>query len=110
MVTVTLQIKKGEMDKKYNPSNFFLETFEYNILKKIDEEKSNSQPEEIIAERVRWRIEKADGEDLSDMTPLEGDEGLTGMLPLEGDEKVKEGKCFDSKQIIQSFDSKQIIN
>ena len=53
MVTVILQIKKGEMDKKCNPRKFFLESFKCNILKKKDEEKTKSQPQETIAERVK---------------------------------------------------------
>ena len=46
-----------------------------------DEEKSKSQREETIAERIKLRRRKADDVDLSDMPPLEGDE-----------EEVKEGK------------------
>ena len=59
MVTVILQIKKGEMDKKCNPRKFFLESFKCNILKKKDEEKTKSQPQETIAERVKWRRQKS---------------------------------------------------
>ena len=50
-------------------------------MKKKDEEKSKSQSEETIAERVKLRRQKTDDEDLSDMPPLESDE-----------EEVKEGK------------------
>ena len=52
-----------------------------NISKKKDEEKTKSQPEETIAERVKLRRRKADHEDLSDMSLLEGDK-----------EEVREGK------------------
>ena len=51
------------------------------------------QPEETIAERVKLRRQKADDEYLSDMPPLEGNEGLADMLTLEEDEEeVKAGK------------------
>ena len=46
------------------------------------EEKSKSQPEKTIAERVKLRRLKADDEDLSNIPPLEGDE------------EVKEGNGF----------------
>ena len=46
-----------------------------------DEEKSESLPEETIAETVKLRRQKADDEDLSDMPSLEGD-----------GKEVKEGK------------------
>ena len=42
--------------------------------------KGKSQREEVIPERVKLRTEKADDEDSSDMSPLEGDE------------EIKEGK------------------
>ena len=48
MVTVILQIKKGEMDKKYNPRKFFLESFKCNILKKKDEEKTNHSHKKLL--------------------------------------------------------------
>ena len=73
--------KKEEMDKKYDHNNLFLKNYKYNEWYKKDEEKSELQPEEAIAERVKLRRQKADDEDLSDMPPLEGDE-----------EEVKEGK------------------
>ena len=75
--------KTEEMDKKYDPSNLFLEGYKYDILYKEDEEKSKSQLEETIAKRVKLRRQKADDEDLSDMPPLEGDK-----------EEVKEGKVL----------------
>ena len=49
--------------------------------KKKNKEKSKSQPEKTIDERVKLRIQKPDDKDLSDMPPLEGDE-----------REVKEGK------------------
>ena len=73
--------KKEEMDKKCDHNNLFLKNYKYNEWYKKDEEKSELQPEEAIAERVKLRRQKADDEDLSDMPPLEGDE-----------EEVKEGK------------------
>ena len=69
------------MDKKYDSSNLFLKGYKYDVLYKKDEEKSKSQREETIAERVKLRLQKLDNEDLSDMPPLEGD-----------DEEAKEGK------------------
>ena len=58
---------------------YFLKVYDkwYEIYK----EESKSQLKETIAERVKLRRQKADGEDLSDMPPLEGDK-----------EEVKEGK------------------
>ena len=43
-------------------------------MKQKNEEKSKSELEESIAESVKLRRQKTDGEDLSDMPPLEGDE------------------------------------
>ena len=68
------------MNKKYDPSHLFLKGYKYDKWCKRDEEKSKSQLEETIAERVKLRRQKADNEDLSDMPPLEGHE------------EVKEGK------------------
>ena len=68
------------MDKNYNPSNLFNKGPKYNEWYKKDKEKSRSQPQETIAERIKLRKEKADDEDLSQ------------MLPLEGDKEVKEEK------------------
>ena len=67
-------------------------------LRKEGEEKSKSQPEETIAERVKLRRQKADRKDLTGMLSLEGNDDsdefidIPDMLPLEGDEEVKEGK------------------
>ena len=67
-------------------------------LRKEGEEKSKSQPEETIAERVKLRRQKADRKDITGMLSLEGNDDsdefidIPGMLPLEGDEEVKEGK------------------
>ena len=47
-ITVILQIKKGEMDKKCNPRKFFLESFKCNILKKKDEEKTNHSHKKLL--------------------------------------------------------------
>ena len=73
------------MGEKYNPNNLLLKGQRFIGSKKEDEEKSKSQPEETIAERVTL-IQKAYDEsdeffDIPDMPPLEGDE-----------EEVKEGK------------------
>ena len=66
-------------------------------MKKKDEEKSKSKPEETIAERVKLRRQKADNDDLSDLSLLEGyvreSTDVPPMPPLEVDEEeVKEGK------------------
>ena len=42
-------------------------------LKKEDKEKSKSQPEETIAEKVKLRRQKADDKDYSDTSSLEVD-------------------------------------
>ena len=52
------------MDKKYDPSNLFNKGPKYNEWYKKDKEKSRSQPEETIAERIKLRKEKADDKDL----------------------------------------------
>ena len=70
------------MDTRCDPSNLFLESFKYNILKKNQEQKSKSQPGETIAERVKLRRQKADDEDLSDKPPLEDVDNLSDMPPL----------------------------
>ena len=63
-------------------------------MKKKDEEKSKSKPEETIAERVKLRRQN---DDLSDLSLLEGyvreSTDVPPMPPLEVDEEeVKEGK------------------
>ena len=51
------------MDKKYDPSSLFIKGYKYDKLYKRDEEKSKSQLEETIVERVKLRRQKAEGED-----------------------------------------------
>ena len=65
--------KKEEIDENYDPSNLFLEGFEYDKWHKIYKEETKSQSEGTIAERVKLRRQKADDDDLSDMPPLESD-------------------------------------
>ena len=48
MIINILQIKKEEMDEKYDPSNLFLEGFKYNILQKKDEEKVNRSEKKLF--------------------------------------------------------------
>ena len=70
--------------------------------KKDNEEKSKSQPEETIAERVKLRRQKVDNKDLFDTSSPFTDENnddsdefidIQDMPPLESDEEeVKEGK------------------
>ena len=55
--------EKEEMDKKYDPSSLFIKGYKYDKLYKRDEEKSKSQLEETIVERVKLRRQKAEGED-----------------------------------------------
>ena len=52
------------MDKKYYLSNLFVKGYKYGEWYKKDEEKSQSQPEETILEKVKLRRQK------SDMPPL----------------------------------------
>ena len=47
--------EKEDIDKKYDPSNLFLKVYKYDEWYKKDEEKSKSQPEETITERVKLR-------------------------------------------------------
>ena len=49
--------KKGWI-KKYDPSNLFIKGYKYEKLYKKDEEKSKSQPEETIVERVKLKYKK----------------------------------------------------
>ena len=70
--------------------------------KKDNEEKSKSQPEETIAERVKLRRQKVDNKDLFDTSSPFTDENndnsdefidIQDMPPLESDEEeIKEGK------------------
>ena len=68
------------MVEKYNPNNKLLnKTQRFIESKKEDEEKSKSQPEESIAERVKLRRQKADNDsdefiNILDMPSLEDDE------------------------------------
>ena len=68
------------MIEKYNPNNNLLnKTQRFIESKKDDEEKSKSQPEESIAERVKLRRQKADNDsdefiNILDMPSLEDDE------------------------------------
>ena len=68
------------MVEKYNPNNNLLnKTQRFIESKKEDEEKSKSQPEESIAERVKLRRQKADDDsdefiNILDMPSLEDDE------------------------------------
>ena len=62
-------------------------------MKKEDKEKSKSQLEETIPEKVKLRKQKTD----DDVSPLEGDDSvvfvnISEMPPLEGDEEAEEGK------------------
>ena len=80
--------EKVEMDKKYDPNNLFIKDIKYDKWYKIYEERIKSQPVETIAERVKLRRQKEDGEDLSNMPPLAGNEeevkgekGLKNLTP-----------------------------
>ena len=99
------------MDKKYDPSNLFINGYKYDKWYKKDEEKRKTKLEETIAERVKLRKQKADDKDLSDMPPLVVDEDISDIPPLEGDEeqvKHRKGlKIFNSKQTID-FQLEQI--
>ena len=77
MITIILHMKKEtkeQMNKICYPCNLFLKGYKYDGWYRKDQEKSKSQLEETIAERVKLRRQEADDEDLSDMPPLEGDE------------------------------------
>ena len=78
--------EKGKMVEAYNLNNLLIKGCRFTEWKKEDEEKSKSQPEDAIAERVKLRRQKADDNsdefiDISDMPPLDVDE-----------EEVKNGK------------------
>ena len=62
--------EKEEMNERYDPSNAFLKNYKYDEKYKKNEEKSKSQPEETIAERVKLGRQKTNDEYLSDMSPL----------------------------------------
>ena len=58
------------MHKKCNPSNLLFKGYHYDKwCKKLDEERSKSQLEETIAERLKLRRQKSDNKYSSD-TPL----------------------------------------
>ena len=88
MITIILHMKKEtkeQMNKICYPCNLFLKGFKYDRRYRKDQEKSKSQLEETIAERVklRRRRRKADDEDLCDMPPLEvGEEEVKGKTGL----------------------------
>ena len=91
MITIILHMKKEtkeQMNKICYPCNLFLKGYKYDGWYRKDQEKSKSQLEETIAERVklRRRRHKADDEDLSDMPLLEVREeevkGRTGLKIL----------------------------
>ena len=52
--------EKEKMGKKYNPSNLLIKGYRFIESKKEDKEKSKSQPQETIAERVKLRRQKTD--------------------------------------------------
>ena len=57
-----------------DPSGLLIKGYRFFDSKKENKEKSKSQPEKTITERVKLRREKADGKDLSYVPPREGDE------------------------------------
>ena len=89
--------EKEKMGEKYNPKNILLKGQRFIESKK--EEKSKSQPEESIAERVKLRRQKAYDKDLFDTSSFSTDDDfdenndIPDIPPLEGDEEeVKKGK------------------
>ena len=81
MNAIILWTKKEEIDEKYNTVNLFIKGFKYDKWYEVYE-KSKSQLEETIAERV-----KADENDLPPMPPLHGDEK---EVKLEAEETIAE--------------------
>ena len=81
--------EKEKMGEKYNLKNLLLMGQRFVESKK--EEKSKSQPEETIAERVKLRRQKADDKDLFDVSlPSTDDDSdkfndILDMPPLESD-------------------------
>ena len=85
------------MGEKYNPKNLLSKDQRFIESKK--EEKSKSQSEESIAERVKLRRQKAYVKDMLDTSSFSSHDGsdenndIPDMPPLKGDEEeVKEGK------------------
>ena len=96
--------KKQKMDKKYNPSNLLLKIYKYDEWYKKDEEKSISQPEEIIAEWVKLRRQIADNEYLSDL----GFQYIsTTKSWKQFIQKTKKTKKWNQTNIVMSFVSIQ---
>ena len=62
--TIFFQMLKKELGNKYNPTNLFLETYNYNVWLE-NEELTNTTSEKSY---------KEESVDLSDMSPLEDDE------------------------------------
>ena len=89
--------EKEKMGEKYNPKNLLSKDQRFIESKK--EEKSKSQSEESIAERVKFRRQKAHVKDIFDTSSFSSHDAsdenndIPDMPPLEGDEEeVKEGK------------------
>ena len=77
-----LQMKKGKVGEKYNPTKLLLKG------ERFIEEKSKSHPEESIAERVKLRRQKGYDKELFDTSPsTDNYDEYTDMPALEGDEE-----------------------
>ena len=77
------------MNKKYDSCNLFIKGYKYDGWYKKDEEKSKSQPEETITERVKLMPQKKKVQKESDDTTKSV---IPPMPPLEGDEEVRKRK------------------
>ena len=70
------------MNEKYDPKNLFIKGQTFIELKKEDEEKSKSQPEETIAERVKLKRQKEDDKDLLDTSLPSTDDDSDEFLDI----------------------------
>ena len=62
--TIFFQMLKKELGNKYNPTNLFLETYNYNVWLENEE----------LTDTTSEKSCKEESVDLSDMSPLEDDE------------------------------------
>ena len=85
--------EKEKVGKRYNPNNLLIKGQKFIERKVEGRGKSKSQPEEIIAERVKLRRQKEDFKDLFDTSSPSTHENdddsdefidIPGIPPLEG--------------------------
>ena len=79
---------KEKMGEYYNPSNLLIQGYRFIESMNKDKEKSKSQPDETVAEKVILRKQEV-YDDISSLEVDDSDEfiDISDMPPLEGDEE-----------------------